>query len=74
MDLHLRLLARMLEKNLIREIDTELIADEYNYALVAMTFEYAHATNDGKDTAPIIRKMFKHIKFICDYLKPNEIK
>ncbi|GAA0124344.1 hypothetical protein UT300019_02460 [Clostridium sp. CTA-19] len=63
------ILDMMIKKNLIKNIDTSLVADEYNYALVAITFEYAHAINDGKDTSPIIKKMFKHISFICDYLK-----
>ena len=69
-----KLLDMMIEKNLIKKIDSALIADEYNYALVAITTEYAHAVNDGEDTTPIIKKMFKHINFICEYLKPDEIK
>ena len=66
-----KVLKIMYSKNLIRDIDIDLIADEYNYALLAITFEYAHAVNNGEDLAPIIRKMFKHVGFICDYLKPN---
>ena len=66
-----KVLKIMLSKNLIRDIDTDLVADEYNYALLAITFEYAHAVNSGEDPAPAIRKMFKHVGFICEYIKPN---
>jgi len=68
-----KLLNMMIEKNLIKKIDTELVADEYNYALVAITFEYAHAVNNGEDTALIIKKMFRHINFICNSLIPDKI-
>ena len=66
-----KVLKIMYSKNLIRDIDIDLIADEYNYTLLAITLEYAHAANNGEELAPIIRKMFKHVGFICDYLKPN---
>jgi AcrR family transcriptional regulator len=61
----------MHKKNLIRDIDMDLVASEYNYTLLALTFEYAHAVNNGEDTAPVIRKMFKHVSFICEYIKIN---
>lgn len=60
----------MHRKNLIRDVDFDLVADEYNYVLLAITFEYAHAVNNEEDTAPVIRKMFRHVSFICEYLKP----
>lgn len=60
----------MHRKNLIRDVDFDLVADEYNYALLAITFEYAHAVNNEEDTAPVIRKMFRHVSFIYEYLKP----
>lgn len=60
----------MKKKNLIRDVDLELVADQYNYALLAITFEYAHAVNNATDTAPAIRKMFRNVNFICEYLKP----
>lgn len=60
----------MLRKNLIRDIDIDWVSNEYNYTLLAITFEYAHAVNDGQDTAPVIKKMFRHVSFICEYLKP----
>ncbi|GKX67200.1 TetR/AcrR family transcriptional regulator [Inconstantimicrobium mannanitabidum] len=60
----------MKKKNLIRDVDLQLVADQYNYALLAITVEYAHAVNNGADTAPAIRKMFRNVNFICEYLKP----
>ncbi len=66
------LLNMLLEKKMIKQVDTTLFADEYNYVLFALSFEYAHAINDGKDVAPIIKKMFKHIEFICNFLKKDE--
>ncbi|MDP4146438.1 MAG: TetR/AcrR family transcriptional regulator [Bacillota bacterium] len=60
----------MSRKKIIRAVDMNLIADEYNYTLLALSFEYAHAVNDGEDAAPVIKKMFRHISFICEYLKP----
>lgn len=60
----------MRKKELIRDVDIELVSEEYNYALLALSFEYAHAVNSGEDTAPAIKKMFKHVSFICEYLKP----
>ncbi|URZ08564.1 TetR/AcrR family transcriptional regulator [Clostridium felsineum] len=64
-----KVLRIMLRKKLIREIDIELIAREYNYALLAITFEYAHAVSTGQDTSPIIKKMFEHVEFICNVIK-----
>ncbi|URZ03103.1 TetR/AcrR family transcriptional regulator [Clostridium felsineum] len=64
-----KVLRIMLRKKLIREIDIELIAREYNYALLAITFEYAHAVSTGQDTSPIIKKMFEHVEFICNAIK-----
>ncbi|QAA32167.1 hypothetical protein [Clostridium manihotivorum] len=60
----------MHKKNLIRAIDFDLVARE-NYTLLALTLEYAHAVNNGEDTAPVVRKMFIHVSFICEYLKIN---
>ncbi|MDD3224890.1 MAG: TetR/AcrR family transcriptional regulator [Clostridium sp.] len=64
-----KVLKVMSRKKLIKNINMELIADEYNYGLLALTFEYAHAVNNGEDTAPVIKKMFKHVSFICEYIK-----
>ncbi|MFT8315373.1 MAG: TetR/AcrR family transcriptional regulator [Clostridium sp.] len=69
-----KLIDMMMEKKLIKKVDSKLVAEEYNYALVAITFEYAHAVNNGEDTAPIIKKMFNNINFICNYLRTNKIK
>ena len=66
-----KVLTIMRRKNLIRDIDIDLIANEYNYALLAITLEYAHAVNNGEELAPIIRKMFMHVGFICEYIKQN---
>jgi len=63
-----KLLNMMMEKNLIKKVDTVLVAEEYNNRLVAITFEYAHAVNNREDTGLIIKKMFNHINFICKYL------
>lgn len=59
----------MKKKKLIRNIDTEVAADEYNYVLIALTFEYAHASSNGEDTTFIIKKMFSHVNFICESIK-----
>ncbi|AGK95981.1 TetR/AcrR family transcriptional regulator [Clostridium pasteurianum] len=69
-----KLIDMMMEKKLIKKVDSKLVAEEYNYALVAITFEYAHAVNNGENTAPIIKKMFNNINFICNYLRTNKIK
>ncbi|WP_234117327.1 TetR/AcrR family transcriptional regulator [Clostridium hydrogenum] len=65
----IKVLKIMYSKKMIKKIDMELIADEYNYGLLALTFEYAHAVNNGEDTALVIKKMFKHVSFICEYIK-----
>lgn len=64
----IKVLKIMQSKKMIRNIDMELVADEYNYGLLALTFEYAHAVNNEEDTAPVIKKMFKHVSFICEYI------
>lgn len=64
-----KVLTIMKRKNLIKDIDINFIAEEYNYVLLALSFEYAHAANNGDDTSPIIKKMFKHLHFICEYIK-----
>ncbi len=64
-----KVLQIMYRKNLIRNIDTDLVASEYNYVLLSLTFEYAHAVNAGEDVSPIIKKMFRHISFICECIK-----
>lgn len=63
----------MAGKKLIRDINAGLFAAEYNYALLAITFEYAHAVNSGEATGPIIAKMFRHVAFFCEYLKTEYV-
>ncbi|KHD36650.1 TetR family transcriptional regulator [Clostridium acetobutylicum] len=64
-----RVLKIMHKKNLIKDVDIELIAHEYNYTLLAITFEYSHAVSSNQDTAPIIKKMFNHVGFIYNAIK-----
>lgn len=59
----------MAEKGLIKPIDPKLLADEYNYGLMAMSIERMLLQTDDEDVMPIVKKMFAHIKFICEIIK-----
>jgi AcrR family transcriptional regulator len=59
----------MMEMDLIKPSDPKILSDEYNYALVAFSLERMLLQADDEDVMPAVRKMFAHIKFICDAIK-----
>jgi AcrR family transcriptional regulator len=56
----------MIEKKLIKPMDPKILADEYNYALFSISLERMLLQTDNEDVMPTVRKMFAHVKFICD--------
>lgn len=59
----------MLEKEMIRPLDPKLLSDEHSYALLSMSYEHMLLRTDGKDTLPVIKKMFAHCKFFYENIK-----
>jgi AcrR family transcriptional regulator len=59
----------MMEKGLIKTIDAKVVADEYNYTLFSLSLERMLLQTDNQDVMPTVRKMFEHIKFICDAIR-----
>ena len=64
-----KMLRRMMERKLIREIDADLVAAEFNYGLISITIEYSHYLNEGLDPAPVVKKMMQHVDFFFSRLK-----
>ena len=50
-------------------MDSELLAMEYTYGMLAMQFEYNILNNWNLGTAKVREKMLDHIKFISEYAK-----
>lgn len=59
----------MAEKGMIKPVDPGLLSDEINYSWLALSLERMLRQTDGEDITPIARKMFAHIKFVCDAVK-----
>jgi AcrR family transcriptional regulator len=59
----------MMDKGLIKSVDPRLLSDEYNYSLVALSLERMLIQTDNGDVLPTAKRMFAHVKFICDAVK-----
>lgn len=59
----------MLEKGMIKPLDPKLLSDEHSYALLTMSYEHMLLRTDGKDTLPVIKKMFAHCKFFYENIR-----
>ena len=63
----------MQKRNLVKQdLDTEFLATEYAYGLLAMQFEYDILRNWSFATDKVRQKMLDHIKFIAEYAKSAE--
>lgn len=65
----------MQKKGLIKkELNPQILAMEYTYAMLAMQFQYNILNNWNLPTNKIRKMMLDHIKFISDYAKvPREV-
>lgn len=59
----------MAEKDLIKSIDPGILSDEYNYALMGFSLERMLLETDNEDATLVVKKMFEHIKFICEAIR-----
>ncbi|MTI94700.1 MAG: TetR/AcrR family transcriptional regulator [Firmicutes bacterium] len=65
---YVHVFALMAELGLIRPVDFELYAEQYNYVLAALTEEYALAD----DVAPIVKKMLRNADFFARLLQSEQ--
>lgn len=56
----------MIDKGMIKPIDPEILSDEINYSWLGLSLERMLLQTDDEDVMPTVKKMFNHIKFVCD--------
>lgn len=60
---------KMKKLNLIRNVNVDLIASQYNYVFLQLTQEYFMARNGLGNENDVIKKVITNIEFYCDYMK-----
>lgn len=64
-----RIFEVMMDKNLIKRVDPKILSNEYNYALMGFQIENLLLEADNADIADNAKKMFAHIRFLCEAIK-----
>jgi len=64
-----RLIRKMIDRNMIRQVDARLVAEQYNYVSIALTKEYIMAQYGLADTHAVVAYMIRTLRFFCDVLR-----
>lgn len=64
-DYYVRLINKMIERRMIKPVDTRLIAEQYNYVSLALTDEYIMSQYGLADEKAVVGSMIKTLKFFC---------
>jgi len=68
-DYYERLINKMADRAMIKPVDARLIAEQYNYASIALTKEYFMAKNGLADMETVIKSMIRTLNFFCSVMK-----
>jgi AcrR family transcriptional regulator len=69
-DYYERLIMKMMDKGLIKQVDARRYAEQYNYSYIALTKEYFMAENGFADKHSVIASMVEASNFFCELMKP----
>ena len=65
-----RLIRKMIDCGMFKEVDAHLYAKQYNYTSIALTKEYYMAKNGMADLYAVVKYMVTTIEFYCSLMKP----
>lgn len=65
-----RLIRKMIDRGMFKEVDAHLYAMQYNYTSIALVKEYYMARNGMADLYAVVKYMVTTIEFYCSLMKP----
>ncbi len=68
-DYYERLINKMIERKMVKQVDARIIAEQYNYVSMALTKEYIMAQYGLADEHAVVGYMVKTLKFYCGLMK-----
>lgn len=68
-DYYERLINKMAECGMIKQVDARMIAEQYNYVSISLTKEYFMVKNGLADMQTVVKYMIKTINFFCGLMK-----
>lgn len=68
-DYYERLIKKMSERGMIKQVDARIIAEQYNYVSISLTKEYFMVKNGLADMQTVVKYMIKTISFFCGMMK-----
>lgn len=68
-DYYERLINKMIEHGMIKQVDARLFAEQYNYVSISLTKEYFMVKNGLADMQTVVKYMIKTINFFCGLMK-----
>jgi AcrR family transcriptional regulator len=72
-DYYEKLINKMIQNNMVKQVDARLMAEQYNYISIALTKEYIMAQYGLADVNKVVSYMVKTLKFFCRLMeKENE--
>lgn len=64
-----RLIEKMAALDMIRPVESQVMAEQYNYVSLALTQEYFVLKNCGGDHDEVVRAMIRTLDFFCGLMK-----
>ena len=68
-DYYERLINKMTECGMIKQVDARMLAEQYNYVSISLTKEYFMVKNGLADLQSVVKYMIKTISFFCGLMK-----
>jgi hypothetical protein len=64
-----RLIKKMITRKMIKSVDAQLFAEQYNYISAVLTEEYFMVKNGMADQDTVVRRMIKTLRFFTELMK-----
>jgi AcrR family transcriptional regulator len=71
-DYYVRLINKMIERNMIKHVDARIIAEQYNYVSLSLTNEYIMSQYGLADEQAVVGFMIKTLKFFCSLMDKGD--
>ncbi len=71
-DYYERLISRMIERGMIKQVDARVFAEQYNYVSISLTKEYFMVKNGLADMQIVVKYMIKTLKFFCGLMAKDD--
>lgn len=67
-DYYERLINKMIEHGMVKQVDARVFAEQYNYVSISLTKEYFMVKNGLADMQTVVKYMIKTLKFFCSLM------